>query len=60
MASVSDSELLGKTPIAHPLAPGALPERALAQQLDGLPRDTGGMHFSFAAASYTLDPPLLG
>jgi hypothetical protein len=40
VASLTDAELLGRTPITHPLAVGASLERAFAQQLDGLPRDT--------------------
>jgi ATP/maltotriose-dependent transcriptional regulator MalT len=40
VATLTDAELLGKTPITHPLAVGALLEQASAQRLDGLPRDT--------------------
>jgi DNA-binding CsgD family transcriptional regulator len=40
IASLSDSQLLGTAPIAHPLAVGCSLERAFAQQLDGLPLDT--------------------
>jgi hypothetical protein len=38
--AVTEAELLGKTPIAHPLAMGISPERAFAQQLDGLASST--------------------
>ena len=40
VATLTDAELLGKAPITHPLAVGALLEQAFAQRLDGLPRDT--------------------
>jgi predicted ATPase len=38
VATLTEAELLGKVPITHPLAVGALLERAFAQQLDILPR----------------------
>jgi DNA-binding CsgD family transcriptional regulator len=40
VATLTDAELLGRTPIAHPLAVGACLERAFAQQLGDLPLDT--------------------
>jgi DNA-binding CsgD family transcriptional regulator len=40
VATLTDAELLGRTPISRPLAVGALLERAFAQRLDALPRDT--------------------
>jgi DNA-binding CsgD family transcriptional regulator len=40
IASLSNSQLLGKAPIVHPLAVSCSLERAFAQQLDGLPLDT--------------------
>jgi DNA-binding CsgD family transcriptional regulator len=40
VATLTDAELLGRTPIAHPLAVGVCLERAFAQQLDGLSPDT--------------------
>jgi ATP/maltotriose-dependent transcriptional regulator MalT len=40
VATLTDAELLGKTPIIHPLAVSASLEQAFAQRLDGLPQDT--------------------
>jgi len=40
VATLTDAELLGRTPIAHPLAVGVCLERTFAQQLDGLSPDT--------------------
>jgi len=40
VVTLTDAELLGKTPITHPLAVGASLEQAFAQRLDGLPQDT--------------------
>jgi DNA-binding CsgD family transcriptional regulator len=40
VATLTEAELLGKTPITHPLAVSVSLERAFGQQLDGLPRGT--------------------
>ena len=40
VATLTDAELLGKTPITRPLAVGASLKGAFAQQLGGLPQDT--------------------
>ena len=55
VATLTDAELLGNAPITHPLAVGASLERAFAQRLDGLPRDTRDA-LLVAAASNTGSP----
>jgi DNA-binding CsgD family transcriptional regulator len=40
IATLTEAELLGRTPIARPLPVGNSLEQAFAQQLDGLPGDT--------------------
>jgi DNA-binding CsgD family transcriptional regulator len=40
IGGLTEAELLGRTPIAHPLAVSTSLEQAFAKQLDGLPRNT--------------------
>ncbi len=54
VSTLSEDERRGRAPIAHPLAVGAMLERAFAQQLDDLPDDTRRA-LLIAAASDTGD-----